>query len=93
MSMKRSKARGTSSREASSSDDFFGKPKPKEKTWGEATEGKGESDFAPYSLAQKLVLGALVSHSKFGKGVVTEVEAQKVNVLFEDGPRKLGHAS
>ena len=91
MSMKRSKARGTGSREASANDtDFFARPKVKEKTWLEATEGKSDDDFVPYAMGRTFAVGKLVMHAKFGKGVVTEVNAQRVTVLFEEGPRKLG---
>lgn len=94
MSMKRTKARGTSARDTGASDtDFFGKPKEEPKTWLQVTEGKSDADFVAYSMSTKFGIGALVLHSKFGRGFVTEVEGQKVNVLFEDGPRKLGHAS
>jgi hypothetical protein len=93
MSMKRSKSRGTGARDSGDSDGgFFSKPKAPEKTWAEHVEGKTDADFSPYALGSTYVLGALVAHSKFGKGVVIEVEAQKVNVLFEDAPRKLGHS-
>ncbi len=92
--MKRTKARGAGSRDASGSDsDFFARPKVKEKTWEEATEGKSDDDFVPYSMGKTIALGALVMHPKFGKGVVTEVNAQRVSVLFADGLRKLGIAS
>ncbi|MBL9107897.1 MAG: hypothetical protein JNM74_01450 [Myxococcales bacterium] len=94
MSMKRSKAKSSGSRDTGSDDGgFFSKEKPKAKTWAEETHGKTDADFAPYTLSQRYAVGALVAHGKFGKGVVTEVDGQKVNVLFEDGPRKLGHAS
>jgi len=93
--MKRAKARTSGARGSDTSDDngFFSKPKPAAKTWAEETTGKAETDFTPYTMSTRFALGALLLHTKFGKGIVTEVEGQKVNVLFEDGPRKLGHAS
>ena len=39
-----------------------------------------------------LTKGQLLVHPKFGKGVVLGVEGQRIEVLFEDGPKKLGHA-
>jgi hypothetical protein len=93
MSMKRSKSRGTGARDSGDSDGgFFSKPKEPEKTWAEQIEGKADTDFTPYAMDRTYALGALVLHSKFGKGVVVEVEGLKVNVLFEDAKRKLGHA-
>ncbi len=92
--MKRAKARSTGARGTeTTAGDFFGRPIAAAKTWVEETTGKGDGDFTPYTMSTRFSLGTLVSHSKFGKGVVTEVESQKVNVLFEDGPRKLGHGS
>ena len=93
MSMKRAKAKGTGARATETNTDFFARPVPPEKTWSEHTEGKVDGDFAPYALASKFSLGSLVVHPKFGKGVIVEVEPQKVGVLFEDGRRKLGQST
>ena len=30
-------------------------------------------------------------HAKFGKGIVVDVEPSRVEVLFQDGPKKLAH--
>ncbi len=48
--------------------------------------------FSPYATTTKFAKGALVSHSKFGKGLVVSVEGSRIEVLFEDGVKKLGHA-
>ncbi len=94
MSMKRAKSKSSSARGASDTNvDFFARPVAKEKTWSEHTEGKVDGDFAPYALGSKFLLGSLVLHPKFGKGVIVEVEPQKVAVLFEDGRRKLGQST
>ena len=45
----------------------------------------------PYAFTSRFEKGALLAHPKFGKGVVIDVEPQRVEVLFEDGPKKLGH--
>ena len=58
----------------------------------EATEGKEDGAYVLYSMASRFTKGQLVIHAKFGKGVVIGVETQRIEVLFEDGPKKLGHA-
>lgn len=52
---------------------------------------KPDDAFVPYVPTQRYAQDALVTHAKFGKGIVTGVEPQKVDVLFSDGPRKLSH--
>ncbi|HEY2509248.1 MAG TPA: hypothetical protein VGI39_00195 [Polyangiaceae bacterium] len=47
----------------------------------------------PYSLATRFAKGQLVTHPKFGKGIVVHVEGARIEVLFEEGPKKLGHAA
>jgi hypothetical protein len=94
MSMKRAKARTTGPNRDSGDepDNYFAKPKVPEKTWAEQTEGKPDDAFIPYSLETRFSKGHLLSHSKFGKGVVVHVEGARIEVLFADGPKKLGHA-
>ena len=43
-------------------------------------------------MTARFTKGQLLAHPKFGKGVVVAVEGQRIEVLFEDGPKKLGHA-
>jgi hypothetical protein len=62
-------------------------------TWAEAVGARPDTDFKPYSMANTYARNDLVQHSKFGKGVVTLVDGSRVEVLFEDGPRKLGHGA
>jgi hypothetical protein len=94
MSMKRSKAKsGGSGRSTGEGEtDYFAKPKEPEKTWAEHLEGKGDDAFLQYSMASRFAKGQLLAHPKFGRGVVVGVEGQRIEVLFEDGPKKLGHA-
>jgi hypothetical protein len=42
-----------------------------------------------YNPSAKYELGGLVEHVKFGVGVVTGVEPNRVELLFKDGSRKL----
>lgn len=72
---------------------FGSKPPPVVKTWSEQTAGKADADFQPYAMTSRFALGALIQHSKFGKGVVVGVEGARVEVLFEDGAKKLGHSA
>ena len=93
MSMKRSRAKsGGSGRATEAESDYFAKPKEPEKTWAEQLEGKGDDAFLLYAMTSRYAKGQLLVHSKFGKGVVVAVEGSRIEVLFEDGPKKLGHA-
>ena len=62
-----------------------------EKTWEEAVAGQPDRAFVPYTLETPLAKGALILHSTFGKGVVIGVEPSRIEVLFSDGKKKLGH--
>ncbi|MDB5213080.1 MAG: hypothetical protein JWO86_1007 [Myxococcaceae bacterium] len=90
MSMKRAKTK-TAGKEKPGETDFWAKPATPEKTWEEATEGKPDPDFTPYTMADRFTKGQLILHSKFGKGVVTDVDALRVEILFQEGKKKLGH--
>ena len=96
MSMKRSKQFGSGRR----MDDFVELPsinldKPladPDKSWDDHMAGKPEDAFIPYSLKSHFTQGALIVHSKFGKGVVLRVEGPHIDVLFAEGKKKLSHA-
>jgi hypothetical protein len=94
MSMKRSRAKSTGTGRAAGEDEssYFAKPKEPEKSWAEHLEGKGDESFVIYAMTARFTKGQLLAHPKFGKGVVVAVEGQRIEVLFEDGPKKLGHA-
>jgi hypothetical protein len=92
MSMKRSKQRSFSRGSGGGDDDnYFKRPEEPEKTWEQHMEGKDDSAFTPYAMQNRFEKGALIVHSKFGKGVVVDVDATHVQVLFQDAKRKLGH--
>jgi hypothetical protein len=95
MSIKRSKPRTFDRDRESDSEGSspFGKAKEAEKTWSELVSDKPDDAFVPYALTTRFTKGALVSHSKFGKGVVTGVDGVQIQVLFESGTKKLGHAA
>ena len=60
--------------------------------WEDAIMGKSAGDFTAYRIDVALAPGQLVRHKKFGDGVVSELmDGNKVQVLFQDGPRTLIH--
>jgi hypothetical protein len=92
MSMKRTKQRGAgSSRDKDTGTDFWAKPTAPEKTWEEQVDGKPDEGFVPYVLSERYGKGQLIVHPKFGKGVVTDADAHRVEILFQEGKKKLGH--
>jgi hypothetical protein len=92
MSMKRTKQRGPGGdRDKDTATDFWAKPVQAEKTWDEAMEGRPDDAFSAYSMTSRFAVGQLVTHPKFGKGVVTDAEPTRVEILFQDGKKKLGH--
>jgi hypothetical protein len=94
MSIKRTKQTSYGSRNKDyDSDSPFAAAKPAEptKTWAEHMEGKADDAFVPYAFTSKFEKGALIAHSKFGKGVVVGVDGPRIEVLFQDGAKKLGH--
>lgn len=92
--MKRSKQ--VSRGKGRESDDLpsFMRPPP-ERTWDWTADVASQPDtaFAPYALGTHFSKGAFLLHPKFGKGVVTQVEGGRIEVLFEEGPKRLGHAA
>jgi len=66
---------------------------PKPPKWKEAVADKPDGAFAAYAPEQTFEKDALVAHAKFGKGIVVEVDGNKVHVLFEEGIRRLLHGT
>ena len=92
MSMKRTKQRGAGGgRDKDLDASFWAKPTEPEKTWEEQVEGKPEDGFFPYMLTDRYSKGQLVLHAKFGKGIVLDADANRVEILFQEGKKKLGH--
>jgi hypothetical protein len=61
-------------------------------SWAQHTLGKTVDAFTRYSMNEKLAVGQLVLHPKFGEGYVETVnEDAKVSVMFRDGRRTLAH--
>ena len=66
---------------------------PKPPKWKDVVGDKPDSAFTTYAQGSTFQKDALVAHAKFGKGVVVEVDGNKVNILFEEGIRKLMHGT
>lgn len=57
--------------------------------WQRLTEGN-EGNALPYSIRLQLSEGEIVTHSKFGLGIVVEMtDTTKAEILFEDGLHRL----
>jgi hypothetical protein len=91
MSMKRTKQRSSGSRESEDESPAWGKPADPEPTWAGEVEPKPEGSFLPFVLSSRYAKGNLILHPKFGKGLVLGVEGARIEVLFQDGKKKLGH--
>jgi hypothetical protein len=92
MSMKRSKQRNAGSgRQSGTEDDAWAKPPEPEPEWS-VVEGKPDASFLPFAMSTRFAKGDLILHPKFGKGLVLLVEGTRIEVLFQDGKKKLGHA-
>jgi hypothetical protein len=93
MSMKRTKQRTAGSgRNSGDEPDAWAKPPEPEPTWAEV-ESKPEQSFVPFALSSRYAKGDLILHPKFGKGLVLGAEPTRIEVLFQDGKKKLGHAT
>lgn len=68
-------------------------PSFKPPKWKDVVGDKPEASFVPYAPSTTYSLDALVTHAKFGKGVVLEVDGNKIHILFEEGMRKLLHGT
>jgi hypothetical protein len=91
MSMHRPKRAKSSRRDEPSSarDKASGSSAAKPPKWKDVVGDQPDEAFAPYQPAATFAPGSLVSHAKFGKGVVLEVDGNKASILFEDGVKKL----
>jgi hypothetical protein len=93
MSMKRSKQRSSGSGRGSGSDDdssSWAKPKGPEPSWSDV-DAKPVESFVHFSMSSRYAKGDLILHAKFGKGIVLGAEPTRIEVLFQDGKKKLGH--
>lgn len=92
MSMKRSKQRSSGTARLDDDDaPVWAKPAEPEPTWADV-ESKPEGAFVAFAMSSRYAKGDLISHPKFGKGLVVAAEPTRIEVLFQDGKKKLGHA-
>lgn len=62
----------------------------REKEWQSRIAGKMADEFVKYTPKGSFEADALVHHFKFGDGyVVRVIDANKIEVMFQDGPRVL----
>jgi len=94
MSIKRTKQRSSGGRRRSGDQSWFGgdKQADREKSWAEDVASQPDSAFVPYALSGHFPKDTLIAHATFGKGLVLKVDGARVEVLFESGMKKLGHA-
>lgn len=70
-----------------------GQPKGNSLKWKDVVADRSDDDFVPYAISTTFSQGGLLTHAKFGKGMVLTVDGEKMFVLFEDGIKKLIHAT
>jgi hypothetical protein len=63
--------------------------KKKEPSWEEAMADTSEAEFVKYSVGGHFTEGTLLTHPKFGKGLVLSVEEKKMEVLFAESKKRL----
>jgi hypothetical protein len=61
--------------------------------WKDVIDAQPDGAFQAYAPAALFALDGLVTHGKFGKGIVVGLEPGKVSILFEEGVKKLIRAS
>jgi hypothetical protein len=92
MSMKRSKEVRRRGRDDEGENGFFSTKAPgKQWDWEKDVASQPDDAFMAYAPKERFAKDAFVVHTKFGKGVVVDVEASRATVLFHDGPKKLAH--
>lgn len=57
--------------------------------WDSDVAARPADSFLAYAPANRYSKDDLLSHKVFGKGIVTNVEGSKIEVLFQAGPKKL----
>lgn len=92
MSMKRTKKSGPATRAGASEGSLgFNPPSRDLPKWDEAVAPQPDTAFASYSPSENFAHNALMAHPKFGRGLVVAVDGGRIDVLFEEGVKKLVH--
>jgi hypothetical protein len=94
MSMKRARKTGPGGRAGDSEGALtpFGQALPTIPSWQEAVGDKTDLTCRPWSLTTSFARNEVIEHPKFGKGLVVFVQGTKIQVLFQEGTKMLGHA-
>lgn len=62
-----------------------------EEIWANLKAKIGDSGAADYNMGTSFAVDTSLNHKKFGLGFIVAVEAQKIEVAFEDGAKFLVH--
>lgn len=94
MSMKRARKTGPGGRGSNAEGALtpFGQPLPSIPSWQEAVGDKPDAPSRPWALTETFARDEIIEHPKFGKGLVVMVQGTKIQVLFQEGTKMLGHA-
>lgn len=60
--------------------------------WDDVKNLVNEGEQKNYSMKNTFTLHNTINHPKFGVGIVTAVQSQSMEVVFEDGMRSLVHS-
>ncbi|MDP3278699.1 MAG: hypothetical protein Q8Q09_26145 [Deltaproteobacteria bacterium] len=71
----------------------FGQVLPSMPLWQEAVGDRDASAFKTWSMTAHFNQNELLEHPKFGRGVVVFVQGPRIEVLFQDGKKMLGHSA
>ncbi len=93
MSIKRSKTATRGKARAGDGTLFGAKNSEPKWNWKEHVSEEPEDAFLSYDMGNTFAKKALIKHSKFGKGLVIAVDGVRIEVLFEDGTKKLAHTA
>ena len=62
--------------------------------WEKAIAGQPPAAFKTYSVGGSYEAGDLIRHKSFGDGVIARIiDAKKVEILFEEGPKTMAQGS
>lgn len=85
--------KSSSSSVASPRSEKASKAKSKPQDFSRLVRNRSIDVALPYSIKKQFIRGDLINHIQFGMGVVVDQkDAQKIEVLFETGPKILVHA-
>jgi hypothetical protein len=94
MSMKRARKTGSGGRsnEVEGALTPFGQALPGLPDWQSAVGDNADASYRPWSMTASFARDERIEHPKFGRGLVVLVQGTKIQVLFQEGTKMLGHA-